>query len=321
MFPPKISVCLLAHNDERYIREAIDSVLAQSFSDWEMLISDDASSDGTRDVVRDYFSDKRIRYVYHPENLKQGGNWAYAVENTRAPYITTLHADDVWETYALDVFSQAFAERQNLDLACANWDCYDAGLRQKRWSAPLTEPGAMRERDGVFWLLRHNHAIPSATAFSRRVCLKAGGPDRRYGIICDREFFLRIASVADYCTALPVVITRYRQHELSMTNQVYTTGKIQDEWVLLAQNASQTFQFCSGGDYLVQELQRVIGRQLFVAGIGAILNGGPAQAGTWLRKSLQFAGWKVVDLEVAKSLGRNVWNRTRKRKRIGVHLA
>jgi glycosyltransferase involved in cell wall biosynthesis len=314
MSPPKISVCLLAHNSKKYIRDAIDSVLAQSFSDWEMLISDDASSDGTPDVVRDYISDRRIRYVYHQENLKQGGNWAYAVANTRAPYITTLHADDVWETYALDIFSQAFAERQNLDLAWANWDYYDINLLQKRRSAPVTEAVEMRERDGVLWLLRHNHALPSAAAFSRRVCIQAGGPDRRYGMLCDREFFLRIASVADYCRALPVVITRYREHKLSVTHDFSTTGKLQNEMIFLAENASQIFRFCSGGDYLVQELRRDLGQELFVAGIHAILNGRLAQAEILLRKSLQFAGWRVANFKVAKSLCRDVWHMTRNKK-------
>jgi glycosyltransferase involved in cell wall biosynthesis len=314
MSDPKISVCLLAHNSEKYICEAIDSVLAQSFSDWEMLISDDASSDGTPDVVRNYLSDKRIRYVYHQENLKQGGNWAYAVEHTLAPYITTLHADDAWETYALDAFSQAFAERQDLDLAWANWDYYDINLLQKRRTGPVTEALQMTERDGVLWLLRHNHALPSAAAFSRRVCVQAGGPDRRYGMLCDREFFLRIASVADYCRALPVVITRYREHKFSVTHDFSTTGKLQNEIVLLAENASQIFRFRPGGEYLVQELQRRLGQELFIAGTEAFFDGGVAHAENLLRKSLQFAGWRVVDFEVAKSLFRNVWYMTRNKK-------
>jgi hypothetical protein len=83
--------------------------------------------------------------------------------------------------------------------------------------------------------------------------------------------------------------------------------------IYLAENASQIFRFCSDGDHLVHELQRNLGQELFMAGIRAILNGGLAQAEILLRKSLQFAGWRVVDVEVAKSLCRHVWHMARNR--------
>jgi glycosyltransferase involved in cell wall biosynthesis len=313
MVHPKISICLLAHNSEKYVHSAIESVLAQTFSDWEMLISDDASSDGTADIARSYLTDRRIRYVYHEENLKQGANWAYAIQNTRAPYVTTLHADDVWETHALAAFSDVFAEHENLDLAWANWDYYDARLQQKRGTAPVTEAIQMRGCEGVKWLVRHNHALPSATGFSRKASTLAGLPDHRYGMVCDREFFLRIASVAQFCRALPLVITRYRQHEASVTHNFSTTGKLQKEMILLADNANQTFRFCSQqGDWLVQGLQSELGKELFVAGVTAMLSGRSTQAQTWLKKGVQLAGWNIVDIEVAKSLCRSARHITRK---------
>lgn len=308
MFRPRISICLLAHNSEKFIEDAIKSVLAQTFSDWEMLISDDASSDGTADIARSFLGDRRIRYVYHEENLKQAGNWAYAIQNTYAPYVATLHADDVWETHALAAFSDVFAENENLDLAWANWDYYDAYLQEKKRTAPVTKAIQMRGYDGVEWLVYHNHALPSATAFSRKVWTQAGGPDHRYGMLCDREFFLRIASLARYCRALPVVITRYRQHEATITHDFSITGKLQKEMMLLADNASQTFRFCSQeGDRLSKGLRSELGKELFLAGVKATLSSQSTQAKIWLKKGLQLAGWNLIEIEMAKSLCRTAW--------------
>ena len=75
-----------------------------------MLIADDASSDDTEEVVRPYLCDRRIRYVRNRENLKQGANWGLAISRTNAPLIATLHADDIWETHALQSYVSAFFE-------------------------------------------------------------------------------------------------------------------------------------------------------------------------------------------------------------------
>ena len=67
---PKVTVCLPTYNRAHYLREAIESVLSQTFQDFELLICDNASTDETSEVVKS-FRDARIRYVRHSRNINR----------------------------------------------------------------------------------------------------------------------------------------------------------------------------------------------------------------------------------------------------------
>lgn len=90
---PLISVIMCTYNTEEYIAEAIESVLAQSYTDFEFIIWDDGSTDGTRCVV-DSFKDERIRYFYH-ENTGLGMALKLACAEARGKYIARMDSDDI----------------------------------------------------------------------------------------------------------------------------------------------------------------------------------------------------------------------------------
>ena len=96
---PLVSVILIAYNQRRYIRQAIESVLAQetSFS-YELLIGDDASDDGTGDIVAEYaraYPD-RVRAFIRPENLGAARNAVLLLQQARGEFIASLEGDDYW---------------------------------------------------------------------------------------------------------------------------------------------------------------------------------------------------------------------------------
>ena len=233
---------MLAHNSAGFIKTALDSVCAQIFPDWELLISDDASTDNTGEVVAPYLGDKRIRYVHQRENLKQANNWAYAIANTSAPILTTLHADDAWEPDALQTFADAFQKQPDLDLAWSNWDYYDPSLKVRQRSAPVTVAKEMTGQDACIWLLDNNHALPSATAFTREASKRAGSPDPRFGMVCDRRYYLQLTMVSRRCRAIPKVLVRYRQNEGGVTSTFSTSGRLQDEMIVFADDAGNLFR-------------------------------------------------------------------------------
>ena len=104
----RIFIALLTHNNSSVIETSIKSVLNQTFTDWEMLISDDASNDDTYEKIKPFLKDKRISYVFHKENLKQPRNWEYALKKNESPIIATLHADDEWTLYTLEKINSIF---------------------------------------------------------------------------------------------------------------------------------------------------------------------------------------------------------------------
>ena len=92
----KVSVILTSYNHEKYIRESIDSVLAQTFQDFELLILDDASSDNSWDIIKSY-SDPRIKAFRNEKNQLGTNRFNHAItELSTGEYIAVHHSDDIW---------------------------------------------------------------------------------------------------------------------------------------------------------------------------------------------------------------------------------
>ncbi len=91
---PKVSVCIPTRNGAVFLAGAIRSVLAQTLADLELIVVDDASTDGTEAVVRS-FSDGRVTFVAGPERLGIAGNWNRCLALATAPYVCLFHQDDV----------------------------------------------------------------------------------------------------------------------------------------------------------------------------------------------------------------------------------
>jgi glycosyltransferase involved in cell wall biosynthesis len=96
---PLVSVVLIFLNEERYLEEAVQSVLEQQLTDWELILVDDGSTDRSTLMARDLAAkDKRIRYIDHPghQNLGMSASRNLGVSHVTAPYIAFLDADDAW---------------------------------------------------------------------------------------------------------------------------------------------------------------------------------------------------------------------------------
>lgn len=92
---PLVSVIINCYNGEKYLREAVDSVLAQTYHNWEIVFWDNQSTDSTREIVKSY-GDSRIHYFYASEHTPLGEARNLAVEKANGVYINFLDADDVW---------------------------------------------------------------------------------------------------------------------------------------------------------------------------------------------------------------------------------
>lgn len=90
-----VSVIMPTYNCGRFIRESIDSVLAQTYTEWELLIVDDGSTDETEQIVFGY-TDPRIRYLHNPRTVGAALTRNTALREARGSYIAFLDADDVW---------------------------------------------------------------------------------------------------------------------------------------------------------------------------------------------------------------------------------
>jgi glycosyltransferase involved in cell wall biosynthesis len=121
---PTVSVCVPAYRAARFIGATIDSVLAQTLGDLELVVVDDASPDGTADVVSG-FSDRRIRLERNTENLGVAGNWNRSVELARGRYVKVLCDDDTLRPTCLASQVEVMESHPDIALVAGHRDVVD----------------------------------------------------------------------------------------------------------------------------------------------------------------------------------------------------
>ncbi len=92
----KVSIIIPVHNVEKYIDDTINSVLNQSYKNWEMILVDDCSSDNSVKVIEKYLNDERIKLIKQDENVRAALTRNRGIEEATGDYIAFLDSDDIW---------------------------------------------------------------------------------------------------------------------------------------------------------------------------------------------------------------------------------
>lgn len=118
MSKPAVSILIPTYNYARYLPEAIESVLAQDFTDFELIVADDCSTDNTEAVCREYErKDSRIRFVRHEKNLGMVENWNWCLQQAGGRYIKYMLADDKFlRPYALGQLVESIEKSLGISL-------------------------------------------------------------------------------------------------------------------------------------------------------------------------------------------------------------
>lgn len=115
MVSPRVTVLMSVYNGEQYVREAVQSILNQTFTDFEFLIFEDASTDCSRGVLRQIV-DPRIRLVENPENLGLTRNLVRGMEMARGDFVARMDADDIAVPHRLEVQFKYMARNPEIGL-------------------------------------------------------------------------------------------------------------------------------------------------------------------------------------------------------------
>jgi glycosyltransferase involved in cell wall biosynthesis len=212
------SVIINIYNGEVFLEEAIDSVLAQRFEDWELILWDDGSTDRTQEICATY-TDPRIRYVRSPENRGLGSarNASFAI--ARGRWITYLDHDDIWLPNKLAAQHALIEADRTGRLALV----YGRTLRfdydgNKTPFDPWYGPGQLPEGDIFTDLLRRATFIAlSSSAFRQDVFKSLGGiPDN---IKYCSDYYICLAIAKNYRAAcVQELCCYYRVHPTSMSH-------------------------------------------------------------------------------------------------------
>ena len=146
MTPPPVTIGMPVYNGARFLAETLESILAQTFGDFELMITDNASSDATPDICRHYAADLRIRYYRHPKNLGAAVNYTSCFERSLSPFFKWAAHDDPWAPDLLEGCMTALTNHPDAVLAFARTLSIDADGRQRLCHAGTdAEPGRHQE--------------------------------------------------------------------------------------------------------------------------------------------------------------------------------
>lgn len=212
---PKISVIMPVYNGARFLAEAINSLLCQTFSNWELIVIDDGSTDTTPEILSN-FQDGRI-FVFRQDNGGEARARNAGLDKVRGEYVAFLDADDQYLPNALQDFSLFLDDHREYDVVFSDgFLCDSNNQRLSRLS---------EHRPGIFtgYILEHliiNPAVltvPVCTAFRLSIVKQFGVRfDPQVGYGTDWDFWTQLAVHVKF-GYMDVPTCMYRIHETNMT--------------------------------------------------------------------------------------------------------
>jgi glycosyltransferase involved in cell wall biosynthesis len=206
---PKISVVIPTYNYANFLGEAIQSVLDQTFTDFELIIVDNCSTDNTDEVVTKYLSDSRVSYYKNDTNLGLVGNWNKCLEYARGEYIKFLCADDKFRPQLLEKYVAVMDTHPNLALLSAYNEIF--GARSLCRISPFK--GYVHAPLVIEDLLGRNNRLrsPSVCMFRKQHAEQAGRFNPKLHQYADRDYYIRLLAFGD-CYFLPEPLCFARTH-------------------------------------------------------------------------------------------------------------
>lgn len=203
-----VSVVLPTYGRLPLLREAVASVIGQTFDDWELIVVDDGSTDDTRDFL-EAIDDPRVR----PLRLEHGGITSArsaGLAHTRGKWVAFLDSDDLWLPGKLELQLRRLAAQPTCRWSYTGYSLIDtqgAPLPERSKLLPRPVSGNILEP-----VLRFKISTPVQTMLAQRSLIEEiGGFDQTIPFLSDYDFALRLAARSEAC-ALPEVLTLIREH-------------------------------------------------------------------------------------------------------------
>lgn len=206
---PMVSVVTPTYNRADFLAEAIDSVLAQTYTRFEMIIVDDGSTDGTRELVERYSDDPRIRYFYQ-ENQGQSVARNWGIAEAKGEFVCFLDSDNAWFPHKLERSLDVFRANPSVDIVYGDNVLIDEHGRESGRDSMVRHSGRITSE-----LLKDNFVTMNTTMTRRRCLEEMGGFNPNDPVADDYGLWLRLSSRYKF-EYVPEVFGKYRV----MSNQI-----------------------------------------------------------------------------------------------------
>jgi len=218
---PKITVTMPVYNGEKYLREAIDSILNQTYDDFELLIINDGSTDGSFEIMKSY-NDPRIRILQNETNLGLVVTRNRGISNARGEYIAILDCDDIAYPNRLAEQVTFMDTHPEFSMIGSGVEIIDKSGNSNgniwQYDAPAATIPSI--------LLFHNYFVQSSM-FIRKKCLPEVCYRTTYAPAEDYDLWVRMASGSKVWN-LPQILNKYREHIESIS---FVKAELQEKCV------------------------------------------------------------------------------------------
>lgn len=297
-----VSVVLTCYNGARWISGAIESILAQTYEDFELLVIDDGSKDNSKDMVASYLCDERVRYIYQ-ENRGFSAAVNKGIKESSGDLIGFIGQDDLWMPDKLELQLKYLREHKDVDLVHSNYCSIDSegrivGVRD-------VKVPSFSSRKKVIEHLLLNNFIGFETALVKRKCFdEVGFFDERMVGYSDHDMWLRVAGNFNI-GYLDLPLVKKRQHEFQLS-KVRVEAVLKDEF-LMVKKAIDLYPF------LRRLEQKKLASLYYAWGTTLLQKGKNKEAKQKFFKSFKCQPWKLkaTVAYIAPSIYRFVWDHYR----------
>jgi glycosyltransferase involved in cell wall biosynthesis len=198
---PKVSVLIPTYNYARYLPLAIESVLNQDFTDFELIIQDDCSMDNTAEAVERYLSDRRLIFETNERNLGLSGNWNLCLSKARGEYIKFVFGDDMLASpECLSRMVSVLDSDRSVSLVASSRKLIDS---ESRFVNVVSEFGECITADGPeiisLCLLKLANYVGEPSAVMFRKADSGRGFSPRYSQLIDLEMWFHLLEQGRFC--------------------------------------------------------------------------------------------------------------------------
>ena len=187
---PKVSICIPAFEEPELLRKLLNSIIIQSFKDYEVIITDDSISNYVKEVVESYKKDRRIKYYKNSERKGSSENWNEAIKRSSGKYIKIMHHDD-WFAFpnSLLEFVRMMEENPHVDFAFSATMIVDEKGFNKSIYSPTKRELKKLTRNPKNLFNKVTIGAPSVTIYRRNLEIYF---DRKLKWYVDVDFYIRV---------------------------------------------------------------------------------------------------------------------------------
>ncbi len=204
-----ISIVLPVYNGEKYLRESIESVLTQTYKNWELLILDDCSTDSSAIIAKEYASkDRRICYYRNEDNLRLPRNLNKGFKLAKGDYLTWTSDDNRFKETALEKMYYALKSNQNAQFVFASCRVIDSDGAEIEY--------IMADDKGKKQIVGHN-VVGACFMYTRKAYEEVGDYDPEFTLVEDYDYWQRIYAKFN-AVVISDILYEYRWHDGALTS-------------------------------------------------------------------------------------------------------